>query len=297
MQTDVFPHVQGATYLGRLCGSEGPFVSRELSEAFSSIAMQDSVDFSHRHVGDRIQRCLSGIEKKNDKIIVSSEEFSNNVTDRGLIAERLSRLFPDAKILIIIRNQMGALESMYSFLVPQMGKNINLSYGRPSVASFEEWIKEQEAFFCRSYILTLKYYEFISKYWSLFGKENVTIGLFEDLVESPESFFGRVAGFLDVEALELPKADAVPRRNQRPTGRELGYYKLIGRFPKFAPSNYVPQAVAALGRKFLKSDFGNWRGQYCPVEVKDRLICIYREGNEKLSEELGIDLSERGYIC
>lgn len=294
LQMDIFPNIKDVSYLGRIYNSEQPFVSKELSEAVYAISMQDSVEFSYQEVEEKIQRSLRNINIQSDKLAISWEAFSHNVADRKLIAERLNKLFPDASILVIIRNQMDALQSMYAFLVCQMGKNINVSYGRPSIASFEKWISEQEDFLCRSYISTLKYYEFISEYWKLFGKEKVTVLLFEELANSPELFFEKMALFFDTKCI-TPSGPFPPRRNTKPTNKALLYYKLRSHFPHITPSKFLPGMVIKWVRIFFNSG-ARTRGEKIPLQMQERLMNMYRESNRKLQQELGVDLGKHGYV-
>lgn len=294
LQMDIFPNIKGASYLGRIYNSEQPFISKELSEAVYAISMQDSIEFSYQEIEKKIQRSFRDINIQNDKLVISWEAFSHNVADRKLIAERLNKLFPDANILVIIRNQMDALQSMYAFLVCQMGKNINVSYGRPSISSFEKWISEQEDFLSRSYISTLRYYEFISEYWDLFGKERVTVLLFEELAKFPELFFEKMALFLDTDCI-IPPGSPLPRRNTKPTNKTLLYYKLRNRFPQIIPSRFLPGVAIRWARVFFNSGAGA-RGEKLPLEMQERLMNMYRESNRKLQQELGIDLGKHGYV-
>ena len=225
-------------------------------------------------------------------MIISWEAFSSNVADRGLIAERLNKLFPDANILIVIRNQMDSLRSMYAFLVQQLGKNANLSYGRPSIESYEKWISEQEEFPHRSYFATLKYYEFITEYWRLFGKEKVTVLLFEELVNSPASFFDKIGSFLG--ASNIPSL--VGKRNKGPTQNQVTFYKLKARFPGVRFSRYLPGFVTNFGKKVLLNPSGSRPKEELPPEMQGRLLDLYRDGNRKLQDELQIDLVKYGYV-
>jgi hypothetical protein len=292
LQTDFFPNIEGAYYLGCKYGCETSFVTKEFQDAMTSIAMHDSIDFSYQEVKEKIESAISGVDKKFDKMILSWEAFSNNVADRGAIAERLNHLFPDASILIVIRNQLDSLQSMYSFLVQQLGKNINLSYGRPSIESFEKWVVEQEEFPHRSYLRTLKYYELIKEYQRLFGKEKVTVVLFEELVASPRTFFDKIHNFLNASG-NLP---SVGKSNKGPTKNQMIFYKLKARFPNLRLSRYFPRFVIALGKKILLNSTGNRTKEELPAEVQARLLNLYRGGNQKLQEELKMDLAKYGYI-
>lgn len=296
LQTDVFPNIKGASYLGRIYDSEQPFVSREISEAIYSISMQDSIEFSYVEVQNKIRYALQHLDGQYDKTIISWEAFSHNIADRGLMAERLNKIFPDARVLVIIRNQMDALQSMYAFLVCQLGKNINLSYGRPSVESFEKWILEQEEFINRSFLSTLKYYEFISEYRKVFGKDNVTVLLFEELASSPALFFEKIAHFFDVDNITRVQGSPLIKRNKRPSKRILLYYKLRGRFPGLSPSKIFHETVINWARKFFDSKKDVREDEVLPPEMQERLMNMYRESNRKLQQELGVDLAQYGYL-
>lgn len=298
LQTDIFPTVDKAAYLGRIYGSDQAYVSEEVSEALYAISMIDSIDYSHSDVERKIKNTLNKMMNESDieKVIISSEAFSNNVSDRKLIAKRLNALFPDAKIVLIIRNQMDALRSMYGFLVCQLGKNINLSYGRPSVKTFENWILEQEEYLCRSYVSTLKYHEFISVYWDLFGKENVSVLLFEKLVYEPELFFDEMADFLDVDVIELEKNKSLPRRNKGPTNSALLYYKLRGYFPGISPAKILPNRIVNGWHNILGMGGSASKNQELPLDVQQRILSIYTTGNNELQNELDLDLAKYGYM-
>jgi hypothetical protein len=293
LQTDFFPKLEGSLYLGCRYGEESSFVSHDIQEALTSIAMSDSINFSYT---DTKMKIKSGILKAKEdgvnKIIISWEAFTNNVADRGLVAERLNKIFPDAKILIIIRNQNDSLRSMYSFLVQQLGKNINLSYGRPSVETFEKWILEQEAFPFRSYFSTLKYYELIKEYWRLFGKQQVAILLFEELANSPNSFFEKILSFLNIKSV----APQVSKRNESPTKNQIIYYKFKARFPNFQFSRFSPKFLVNFGKRLLLSSSGVRAEEELPLEIQERLMGLYKDGNRKLQEELKIDLAKFGYV-
>jgi hypothetical protein len=295
LQTDIFPNVENALYVGRAYNSKHTFISKELSDAIYKITMTDSIDFSFERAKDQINKTIDEFIGDNDKVIISSEGFANNFADRGLMAKRLNKLFPDAKILVVIRNQVDALLSMYAFLVCQRGENVNVSYGRPSVASFEKWILEQELFIGRSFITTLKYSEFIAEYQRLFGKENVTVLLFEELVNSPATFFEKIADYLDVDDIKKKTDTSVPKRNPKPTNRRLLYYKFRNRFPNIMLSKYIPSIALKWWRNYLNNGSSKRRFDELPVEMQKRLKLMYREDNRMLQKLLDVNLDKYGY--
>src|SRR3989338_7687269 len=187
LQTDIFPNLPGLVYCGRRYDSANAFANEVLDSAIRSISFEDSIRYDAGKVKTQIMGALNEMVPDADgKALISWEAFMHNVADRGLIAARLKDLFPDAKILFVIRNHLDSIESMYHFLVAQGGGNINPAYGRPSVRSLKAWLSDQEDFVYRSYLETLQYDEIYSFYVKLFTSENVRILLFEDLKNSPQ---------------------------------------------------------------------------------------------------------------
>lgn len=295
LQTDIFPNIKGLLYLGRRYQDKQAYQTKELSDALYDVAMKDSIDFSEELNIRRIRLTLDDIGNRFNKVLISSEAFSNNVADRGLIAHRLKVIFPDAKIIIIIRNQVDALKSMYTFLCAQLGKNINLSYGRPSVQSFDQWINEQESFFPRSYINTLKYDQLIFKYKTLFGKENVKTLLYEHLKKSPSQFFSEIEDFVEAKIKFNSDPQFVPSRNKSPTRNALIYYKLRQKFPNIVPSKYFPSFMTKSWHKILFSNNKGSSEYFISNAIEDRILSYYHESNRRLQKDFDINLEKLGY--
>jgi len=295
-QTDIFPSFKNTLYLGRRYDSEKSFGTEDLTKAFYDLTMYDSIDCDLDSIKNTINTYIDSQPKKYEKLVISSEAFANNMVDRLIMAERLKELFPNAKILVIIREQMKALRSMYAFLVLQRGLNINVSYGRPSIASFEKWILEQEAFMGRSFITTLKYFEYISIYRNLFGNESVAVFLFEELVRSPDSFFKKIGEFCDEDLIANIAAVKVPTRNKGLTSRATAYYRIRATLPNVSLSKYIPKVVMAAWQNYLSKDIHSDKKEYLSPELEQKLSDIYIIGNRMLEKDINMDLSEYGYL-
>ena len=295
LQTDVFPNIKNALYLGRHYDSNYAFKSEKVTKAFYDLTMYDSVDCNLDEISSVIHEYVNEHIGENNKLIISSEAFANNMVDRGLLAERLKLIFPEAKILVLIREQMSALRSMYSFLVMRQGKNINIAYGRPSVHSFEKWIVEQELFFGKSFITTLKYYDYISVYAKLFGKNNITVLLFEELVHSPQVFYEKLGAFFDEDLDDCFNCIDVPLRNKGLSIRALSYYRLRGLCLNISLSKYLPTFVTKLGLDFLNRGDSASSKEYLPEDIESRLVSLYKKGNNILQEEYSVDVKKYQY--
>lgn len=88
-------------------------------------------------------------------------------------ADKIKATFPNAKIIIFIRNQQSMIPSAYSQYLKNGG-----------VISFKKYLYTNEVFNFKQ----LCYHNIISYYDLLFGEENVEIYLYEEFKKDPELF-------------------------------------------------------------------------------------------------------------
>jgi len=293
LQTDIFPNLPGLVYCGRRYDSANAFANEVLDSAIRSISFEDSIRYDAGKVKTQIMGALNEMVPDADgKALISWEAFMHNVADRGLIAARLKDLFPDAKILFVIRNQLDSIESMYHFLVAQGGGNINPAYGRPSVRSLKAWLSDQEDFVYRSYLETLQYDEIYSFYVKLFTAENVRILLFEDLKNSPQAFLDELGDFLAVPNIPIA---LMQKRNSRSSPAMSQAFKFRNMLRNNGLTFAVPKFISAPAKKILAS-----LNRYSTLEKlthaeRESFSTRYKQGNLKLQKEIRKNLGERGY--
>jgi len=126
-------------------------------------------------------------------LCVSHERLSGNPHSSGfdasVISRRLKNVFPNAKVLIVIREQSAWLLSNYFQYLSAGGtysitKYLNSSYDgkRPGFAPYH-----------------IEYHHLIKKYSSLFGKENVLVLPYELFKQSSLKFIKEFDEFLSIE--------------------------------------------------------------------------------------------------
>ena len=225
LETFFFPYIENVHYMGKVYNGGLTFPNAELESVFENIEKQESLYFDLEKSKDIVNKYLEKIES-HEKILISSEGFTTGHVDRGVIAQRLKQIFPQAKILIIVREQLSSLISMYAYLVGQNGLSVNLAYGRPSVKSFKEWVLEQEDYLECSYLQKLKYSKLIDAYSALFPKVNVL--LYEELCAHPENFCRGVCEFLDLGEDYYRYTELLKNKeNARPSGLRLAFGRLL----------------------------------------------------------------------
>lgn len=292
LQTDIFPNLPGMVYCGRRYGTERAFATTGLDEAIRSISFEDSLWYDADRVRAQVVQALAELAPADGRLLISWEAFTHNVADRGLIAARLKELFPGAKILFVIRNQLDSIESMYHFLVEQGGGNINPAYGRPSVRSLKAWLSDQEDFAYRSYLETLKYDEMYALYARLFSAENVKVLLFEDLKKAPQDFLDELGGFLSVGHIPV---DLMQQRNARSSAAMGRAFKFRNWLRSNGLNLAVPRIISVPVKKVLSLIDGRFMLDRLTDGEREILAARYKQGNAKLQDQIQKNLGERGY--
>lgn len=287
LQKSLFPNLDGWEYLGRFYKDGQDSYADSVGCFVNSVCKTDSIYFDFN--GFSLDDILND---PNKNYLISSELFSLNIVDRGVIAERIFSFFPDAKILILIRNQKDLLMSLFCFIVRQQGRSSNLAFGKPTIKSINEWLSDQFEFYERSAVECLRYHELVCKYIDLFGFDRVEVALFEDFAARRPVFISSIERFLGVSIRDLN----VGHEKARSTRARMFYSKIranvdLGRGVSI--KSLIPSLLHGRLERFLDSGEG-----YGPTisETNDAALReIYSPGNRKLGVLLGRNLSSLGY--
>jgi hypothetical protein len=278
LQKEVFPTVSNAWQ---------PYNYQEISDRFVH-ASSYSFDASEI-LREARERAPSGADSKI--LLLSNERLSGSPHSGGFdqryIARRLKDTFPDAKIVIGIREQLSCIESCYKEYVRGGG-----------IASLEQYIHpprpEHFPYFNPDFF---KYYRLVSQYINMFGKDNVLVLPIEILKSSPKSYLSKLGNFsdLNVEADQI-KLDPV-RVSLSPLGTEVK--RIVNRFTMRNSLNPFPlfrirgghpllmKILPLLSRK-IKSNINYHRRVHS-------YFGSYEWENKSLVSLTGVDLFELGY--
>ena len=130
-------------------------------------------------------------KKRQTETIISHEELSGHphgykIVDPFLTARNLKEAFPDAKILVLLRNQLDYLRSMYSYRVSVKGYEYR---------GFNRFLMEEGL---QGLFDHLEYHRLMTYYMDLFGKERVLAMPMEWLVSSSKDLFHEMLGFMEL---------------------------------------------------------------------------------------------------
>jgi len=116
-------------------------------------------------------------------------EFTTTYLHDKKVAGILKKHFPDLKIIILLRNPVEKCFAQY------------IGLGNPGLFnSFEEAITKEPEFIRRSF-----YTEYVREYIEKFPRQNILIGIYDDLKKSPEKFIAKVYTFLGVNNEFVPE--------------------------------------------------------------------------------------------
>ena len=232
--------------------------------------------------------------KEKDNLIISNENFLGIGRTSGFIrvglANRLKEIFPDAKIILFIRNQIDLIASEYSWYVKKAGCTL----------SPEKFIRYKDGHVHNIFTYKphhLMFDKVIDLYTNLFGKNQVYVYLYEDLKSNPKTFLKQ---FSDQHNLKVNTnlVDFSPI-NTRLRKRLVPFIRAANLFtqPKILYrhhfislpylGNYVPRIAEWLNKYSIWGNIPESTQVLGPL-LSDELRSYYKESNQRLIDHYGL---------
>lgn len=211
----VGPHKTGSTFLQREVFPKisSTFLSQQIKCA-EVLRMLNQNGLFRDFSG--ISKWVASLSSHGDKVILSNEDFfgpfGNSYWENKEYSETLASLFPNAKVIMVIRKQHNILESMYKqtlhigWSIPKL-RFICSHRSRDGI----ELLDQERYFFPTIRADCLQWDVFAENYVSLFGRENVKILVYEDLANNPEKFISEVCDFMGVEKIKIDSTQVANR--------------------------------------------------------------------------------------
>lgn len=268
-QQAVFPHIEGFQFVG--------IDTAHYGAAFQHLMYQDDSGYDF----DWVKKELAYIYEKDT--LISNEVFVGqslylSSTNRSRTAKRLKELFPDAEILLVIRNQVALLQSLYSIAV----------YGGYS-EKIEDYIHFTESTDdekpCGSFPTyvhgeaTSQYFytQLIEAFSSQF--EKVHLFLFEDFISDSSSFFAEMANRLEVQINPKTKGNKV---NSSLSRRQLRMFRMLNVWRPLLQSTKFGRWIFKIKVRFIEHTLSNSPTYKMDKKLAERLRMHYRGDNQKL---------------
>lgn len=231
--------------------------------------------------------------------VISSEDLCGNPHTGGYesawIPDRLKALFPDAKILIVVRRQADAILSLYRLYV-RFGGRLDL----------RRWLSR--SFYPGYYGFDhqhLQYDILVARYTELFGADRVCVLPYEWFDSDARGFCQAILEFADSPRLE-PGELAFDRLEGRSSAGVILPLKRV--LNVFVKSRLIEAPVVDLGGfgKFVMKAL-DWAGKFSPPAVERRIahrdLAVideffsksFDESNRRLARLANIDLDKWGY--
>lgn len=287
-QREIFPNLPGFSFYG--------LEKTHYGDAFNKLQFADN-SFYDTAVFDEFLK-----EIENKKCLISNENFigqSNyfNHANRSIIASRLQALFPDAKILLVLRNQIDLLQSLYA---------INVQWKETKKIDDFIWmnnsgkLKRDAGGASPAYFNTTEGYESLDgyDYNSLIKTykekfENVTVLLFEEFLKTPAIFAEKLAAIFNVDKEYITKLISEQKPiNEGVTRVQAEKLIKLNRFYEWSEATAFNKKVY---NKFKRSILQNNRNGEKPKFSKEKTAEL-KNYFKSLNTQLNNDYPELGLL-
>jgi len=231
------------------------------------------------------------------KTLVLSEESLTSPPMKLLVARRLREVFDTPKILLTFRNQMHSVVSYYTKQGRILKKVPKPWAGR--FVSFEEWFEFSINNIEGTHLDRLRYYDVANVYADVFGRQNVVLLLFEDMINRPAFFAEQMARLLNVSVNVVRGLLEQPAANTRSTIGDRKLHELNSSMPKGIRllGGALPPPVKSKLKQAFSGVLRDSRRDKIELNAdrKRQLINLYADGNQRLIKEWGLELGKYDY--
>ena len=205
-------------------------------------------------------------------------------------AERIKSEIPDAKIIIFLRNPVDRAFSDFKH---------SLKFNLENITDFNEAVRidddriRKNDIHAQYYIQLGMYYSQVKRYFDVFGRQQVRVYLYDDIMTKLDVIIKNIFTFLEVS--ENFNVDTHERHmvSQLPVGK-LGYNR-IGQILKnnLVGKKVIKTIFPPFVYKYIKNQIDQ-KTQITPImtaATRTELIAIYKEDLVKLQQLIDKDLS------
>lgn len=247
---------------------------------------------------EKYDRMIAEAEARGLVPVISDERLSGNPLSGGhdtrLLVDRLADLFPQARVLLVLREQQAMLYSIYDQYVREGGGCSIEDFLRPRTRYVTPWFRAEYLMFDR----------LVAHLHARFGRERVRVLPYEGLVADPVGFQRSVFAFAgDAQAQPAPSEARIN------AGRSAAFLALQRRLNPLTvrdDSNaYSPLAIrrfawpvhrlAIAAARLAPAGISRAAERHVRAAVAGFCAGRFEASNRATSELTGLDLKALGY--
>ena len=237
----------------------------------------------------------------NKLLLISSEGVSSGPSvNRYLRALNLKEVFGSCKIMIVLREPLSLIESLYFQKLKESNIRKKAFYVKcPNYFTINQWLERYWRPTLSGPLWNIDYYQTIQIFSSVFEKSCVGIFLYEQLKANFSNFMNNVSMFMGVDAEESLRLLSGQKENTRWSNDVLFRLEKIQK--SFIRSLKFRLSSPAVRKKKLGIEKGSSLNglEKARAVISDtwkmRINEYTRPGNRILEREWGLPLAEYGY--
>lgn len=260
-----------------------------------SVMKADESDFDASYWAATLSEALEDHRKGGCKFIFSEENFTNDSMTQERSARRLKQVFPNARIILTLREQREWLKSRYFDYLRK-----DLMRATQNMSSLSDWIDYQFALkkaAKNNVIDGLDFMKTVNLYDELFSAQKTCILLYEDFSEDPEDYFTQLADVLGVpvEQFHALIDDAAEQRERQRMSERRARYLQWRIFPQLRRVwQLLPSSFRDIVRQRI--DSGKRAEGSFTAEQDARIRRLLGGINRCIAERMHRDLAKLGYV-
>lgn len=226
-------------------------------------------------------------ETKNQKYLA---DFSPSYLYDQFSAEKIHQEFPNAKIMVILREPIGRAYSQYL-----MERRIGIEKQEDFFTALkDDYENNRKRIWGKDHLYVDHgfYYKQLKRYTELFSEDQILCLSFDDLVKNPSQVLKKIVNFLEIDNSFNFKLGEV--HNKYKTHRNIISKKLIEHKEKII---YLTEILPKFAVKIIKNILFK-KAEKPPLDIKAEkyLKEVYLEDYQKLKEISCIDQTTYNYL-
>ena len=270
-QKEVFPHLEGFDYWG--------VDKTQYSTAFQKLLYRDDSLYNAFEIQEKLNFPITKNLMVSNELFVGQSLFLNS-TNRSRNAHRLKQLFPNAEIVLFLRNQPDLLESLYSIGIyagetkkPDTFIRFDDDQSDPGDPLYSTFAAMEQT---EQYYFTSIYRLYRSKF------ERVHVFLYEDFKSDPEKFIEKFCKELRVK----PKIEVNfgKRENSSLSSRQLEYLRKTNSLREIFESSGAGKRLFRKNIRTIEHFLGGKEKFHFSPALRKKIKDHFKKDNSKLSE-------------